>query len=93
MNENEFADRFAALAPGETFVYFEGDLGAAAHSDRDVKALQMIAARYGFPKDVSLPTRNPNVKKAKYGKGLGFLTQRRLGAYRYAYRITKARQR
>ena len=72
----QFEHRFECLMPGETLVYFVGDLATARQATEYVDWIADRAIKLSQP--------GPN------GERFAYLTQRRIGKWHYEYRITKA---
>ena len=72
----QFEHWFECLLPGETLVYFVGDLATARQATAHVDWIANRAIKLARPR--------PN------GERFAYLTQRRIGKWHYEYRIIKA---
>ena len=78
LSMNEFSDRLVTIAPGEAFVYFQGDLTYTRHKARDKEHIN--AGELSGMADLAWNA---------YLDGKAFLTQRRRGHKCFDYIATK----
>ncbi len=92
MSAKELRDEFQALAPGDSLVYFIGHLAMAIQLDNALDDLRLAALELGEREDQPLEVYGrPGIRihPRRWGNGVAVLTQKRLEAGRYEYRIQK----